>query len=301
MNIYDYRWSVAILAQACFVARSAAAYVWESGLAMVWLWSLAHGPTSFMLPSPSAVRRARQGLARSTLEAKLNAVKGRVLELEAQLAACIAASGMAPSSEVRELVQRLQLIAPVLAARSAQARGEPEQQPTPLQVARRNTAEHVFDVDAADIATATQRSLNAWQRGGPGDNRRRGKCGLRGPQPRSLPLGGTGPQETGLAKPEEPTLHLDQQASFTPQDDAVAVQTGTGNNDTAARHLDLGESIPDRAALGAKMRLCEDMALEAEEQRISAARALAEAETYVKELCGKLGYLMSLEKEPCFN
>lgn len=67
-------------------------------------------------------------------------------------------------SLAEELVQRFLLIAPVLAA------GLSGKEVRPLARRRRNVAEHVFDVQAADIASASGVALNRLQRGGGGEH-----------------------------------------------------------------------------------------------------------------------------------
>ena len=57
-----------------------------------------------------------------------------------------------------ELSKRLQLVAPVLAAA---LKGRT---PSKLQVAKRNTASHVFDISADILAGSSQTELNSIQR-----------------------------------------------------------------------------------------------------------------------------------------
>ena len=94
-------------------------------------------------------------------------LKDRILQLEAQLAAARVVVKQTCDDDDQELVGRLELAAPVIQA------GMQSVQPETLVQSRRNTAEHNYDVAAADIATASQPTLNRWQRQGGGRKRRR--------------------------------------------------------------------------------------------------------------------------------
>ena len=120
----------------------------------------------------SLERRIRRRAAREALEGRLRAAYDRIVDLEAQVAAL---SG----GKDGELVGRLGLIAPELAAGIAAASAGDAPAVEQLVHSKRNLAAHEYGIPASRIANMSQAECNRAQR------QRRGRCGPRKPAPES--------------------------------------------------------------------------------------------------------------------
>ena len=108
------------------------------------------------------VRREKQLAARRSNAGLLAAAYRRIEDLERQVAQLQATndSFQQMAAKESELSGRLALTAPVL------AKGIARKEPLLLEKKKRDTAEHNFDVPAAEICVATCVQLNRWQREG---------------------------------------------------------------------------------------------------------------------------------------
>ena len=124
-------------------------------------------------PSWSAFRAQRRRWARRCLEGRLAAAYGRIAQLEQDLlderlpfaAAAAGGAGDEDGTE-KEVVERVQLIEPVVRAEAeAAARGARPRLDGRTRVLR-NVACHVFDQSVRQLVEMSQRALNAIQRVG---------------------------------------------------------------------------------------------------------------------------------------